>query len=231
MSLRHLKANHLICSFLVSVALPAFILMKLSDESHLGPWAAFFLALSFPLLFSIGELCYKNHVHWISILGMMNVLITGGFGLVRLDGIWFAVKEATVPLVIGSFILVSQRWRKPLIHRLVMNKAVFNVELMLKGISAHQAEKPFEILLKKINLLIAASFFLSSFLNFSLAYIILQSPVGTSEFNKELAHMQLLSYPVIVLPSLAIASIALMIFLRTLTHLTGYKLEELLMMK
>ena len=225
------KMNSILIPFLLTVALPAFILMKFSDEAYLGAWRAFFLALLLPLLYSLVELVQRSQVHWISMLGMLNVLITGGFGLMQLDGVWFALKESAIPFILGVFVLLSNTWEKPLIHRIIMNPGFFKVELMLEAIASNQSEQAFTSLLTKMSLFIAASFFVSSGLNFGLAYFILNSPAGSSEFNKELAHMQLLSYPVIALPSLLVASGALVIFLRSLPTLTGYKIEELVIMK
>ena len=55
----------------------------------------------------------------------------------------------------------------------------------------------------------------------------LQSPPGTPEFNAELAKMNLLSWPVIALPSTAIMMFALWKLLGGITRLTGMPLEEI----
>lgn len=225
------KMNHVLMPLILTLIVPAFILMKFSDESHLGAWNAFFLALAFPLLYAAFELVQSSQVHWISILGLINVLITGGFGLMQLEGIWFALKEGSIPFIMGTFMLISTQWKQPLLHRLLMNPKIFNVELIREGITAQHSEQAFNRLLTKMSLIIAASFFVSSVLNFGLAYFLLKSPAGTSAFNKEFAHMQLLSYPVIAVPSLLVASGALIMFLRSLPTLTGHAFTDIFVSK
>jgi L-amino acid N-acyltransferase YncA len=74
---------------------------------------------------------------------------------------------------------------------------------------------------------LAASFLLSSILNFFLAVFILKSPPGTAEFNAELGKMTALSYPVIVIPSMVVLGLALWKLLSGIKALTGLQLEEI----
>ena len=74
---------------------------------------------------------------------------------------------------------------------------------------------------------LAASFLLSAVLNFGLARYLLKSPSGTPEFNAELGKMNLLSWPVIVLPSMAMTMYALWKLLRGIEALTGLDFESI----
>ncbi|TNG02820.1 MAG: MFS transporter, partial [Gammaproteobacteria bacterium] len=89
-----------------SVVIPAFILMKLSGEAELGPVNALLLALAFPLGLGLYELIRFRKYNFISILGLVSVLLTGGIGLLELDAHWLAVKEAMIPGLIGSIVLI-----------------------------------------------------------------------------------------------------------------------------
>ncbi|HTO02294.1 MAG TPA: MFS transporter, partial [Opitutus sp.] len=64
-------------------------------------------------------------------------------------------------------------------------------------------------------------------LNFALARYLLKSPGGTAEFNAELAKMHLLSWPVIVLPSMVMTMFALWRLLSGLKNLTGLTMDEI----
>ena len=75
--------------------------------------------------------------------------------------------------------------------------------------------------------LLAGSFFLSSTLNFILARMIVRSPAGSIAFNEELGRMTALSYPVIVVPSMAIMIVALWYLLRQIRGLTHLELEQI----
>ncbi|MCY4381226.1 MAG: MFS transporter [Proteobacteria bacterium] len=221
------QKNDFFVSFLVTVVLPVIILMKLSGDEQLGAWPAFALALSLPIIYFLINLVKQGGVHWLALCGFINVLLTGGLGALQLEGIWFAAKEAAIPLIIGVVILVL-RYKTTLIQQLFLHSTLFNVELITQSIASRNCHQAFAKLVSQVSYVLASSFFVSSVLNFILAYMILQSPVGTSEFNQELAYMQLLSYPVIVLPSLLIATISIFWLIRGITHLTGYKFQDLL---
>ena len=65
-------------------------------------------------------------------------------------------------------------------------------------------------------------------LNYTLAVWIVRSPAGTEAFNEEIARMMLLSYPVIVLPSMVVSMAALYVFFNRVTKLTGLTLKQIL---
>ena len=52
------------------------------------------------------DLKKKGKVNPISVLGLANVGLTGTLGYVQAEGIWFAVKEAGIPLLIGTLYIV-----------------------------------------------------------------------------------------------------------------------------
>ena len=225
MSLSKKKRSGVILSFLITVVLPALILLKFSGEDQLGAWKAFLLALALPVTYSIIDFFQQKSVHWIALLGLINVLFTGGFGLLELEGFWFALKEASVPFIIAVVLLISNRWEKPLIERIFLNKTLFDLEALQKALEENNAQEKFRKLTRQTCYIFCASFCLSSLLNFFLAYYLLESPVGTAEFNQELAHMQLMSYPIIVLPSLTVATIGLLFFVRSITKITGRNID------
>ena len=68
---------------------------------------------------------------------------------------------------------------------------------------------------------------MSGALGFVLARWLLKSPGGTPEFNAELAKMHWLSWPVIVLPSMAMMMVALWKLTGGITALTGLTTDEI----
>ena len=76
--------------------------------------------------------------------------------------------------------------------------------------------------------MLAGSFFLSAALNYLLAKWVIVSPTGTPEFNSELGTMNLMSYPVIVLPCMVITMFALFYVIRNIKRLTGLGLEDVI---
>ena len=76
--------------------------------------------------------------------------------------------------------------------------------------------------------MLAASFFVSSVLNFVLAKWIVKSQPGTTAFNEELGRMTALSYPVIVVPSMLIMIATLWYLFHRIRRLTELDLEQIL---
>jgi hypothetical protein len=69
---------------------------------------------------------------------------------------------------------------------------------------------------------------LSGVLNYALARWIVVSPSGTDAFNAEVSKMMAWSWPVIVIPSMAIMMVTLGLLLGGIHKMTGLKLEEVL---
>jgi hypothetical protein len=167
-------------------------------------------------------------VNWLSVLGVVSTLLTGGIGLLKLDAQWLAVKEAAVPALIGIVILGSVWTKSPLIRLLVFNAQIFDVDRVHAALAARGNESAFEAQLRTGTVLLAGTFFFSAVANYVLARWIVHSPAGTEAFNQELGRLTLLSYPVIAVPSM-LMMMALMFWLaRGAKALTGLDLGEML---
>ena len=105
---------------------------------------------------------------------------------------------------------------------------MLDTEKIASRLAENNSVSAFEQTLKQASWMVAASFFLSSVLNYFLAMLILTSPPGTEAFNAELGKMTALSYPVIVLPSMIVLILAMVFLFRRIGKLTGLKLEEIM---
>lgn len=211
---------------------PILILNK--GNAYVSPQMALVLALSFPLGYGIWEYIQTKKVNAISALGFLNVLITGGLALTGLTGIWFAVKEAAFPLLIGIFVAGSAFSKKPFIAQLILNPQVFKVDAVKTRIDETGKTKDFDHLLKNSTLLLSASFLLSSVLNFALAkYIFTDLPITLSEsekqqlLNDQIAKMTTWSFGVIMVPSILFLIFIMIYMVSGLKKITGFKQEEL----
>ncbi|MCG9730102.1 MFS transporter [Shewanella sp. Isolate13] len=213
---------------LVSIAIPAFILMKLSGDEQLGASGGLMLALSFPLGWGIFELIKYRKFNFIALLGLANVLLTGGIGLLELDLKWLAIKEAAIPAVIGIAVLISTFTSKPLIKALVFNPAVMDVDKINDRLKQNNCVAAFEQRLMTATYLVAGSFAFSATMNYVLAKWLVTSPTGTPEFNEQLGQLSLYSYLMIALPSMVMMMGIFYYLWRTIHDLTGLKLEEVL---
>lgn len=222
----HPRAENLLLNLVCNVALPTAILTWMSGDRWLGPKWGLLVALAFPVGYGLYDFIARRRWNFISIIGFVSVLCSGGFGLLKVGGIWFAVKDASIPGIIGFVVLGSMGAKTPLVTELLYNPQVIDVEKVEAALAARDAQKPFARLLRQSTGLLSIAFFVSAALNYGLARHLLQSPPGTAAFNGELAKMHLLSWPVIVLPSMAMMMFVLWRLLRGITALTGLTLDD-----
>ena len=212
----------------ITILLPAFILMKLSSADRLGTLGALALALAFPLGWGLWDGIKRRKLNWLSVLGVVSTLLTGGIGLLALDARWLAVKEAAVPGLIGLVIFGSTWTQTPLIRTLVFNPQLFDVDKVHKALDERRNSALFEARLRAGTILLSGTFFFSSVANYVLARWVVQAPAGTAAFNEELGRLTLLSYPVIAVPSM-LMMMALMFWLaHGAKKLTGLDLGDML---
>ena len=228
MSKPHPKEEHPMVSILLNVVLPVIILTQLSKDKYLGPVWGLVVALILPVGYGIHTLVKQKRADFVSIIGIISVLLTGVFGILKLPPEWIAVKEAAIPLIIGLAIVISLKTPYPLIKKILMSEKLFNVPLLHEKLRENNNEALFEKRLTGLTWGFASSMFLSSALNYTLAKIVLKSPPGTEAYTAEIGKMTGLSYIVVMLPSMAVMILVRMALIKTLTHLTGLKMDDLL---
>jgi len=221
------KPENLLVNLAFNVALPAVLMAQLSKENRLGPVWGLIVALLFPLGYGVYDFVVRRKTNALSVLGTVGVLISGIFGIFKLGGIWFAVKDAAIPSVIGLVLLATMRSREPLVKTIFYNDTIMDVPRIESALQARGTAVGFGALLQRCSVLIALAFFVSGGLGFLLARLLLRSPGGTPEFNAELAKMHWLSVPVIMVPVMAMMMIALWQLVRGLRALTGLTTDEI----
>ncbi|MGA1296993.1 MAG: VC0807 family protein, partial [Burkholderiaceae bacterium] len=149
----------LLANLVVNIAIPSLILMKLSAPERLGPALALVVALCFPLGYGLWEVVKAGRPSFIAILGLANVLLTGGLGLMQVEGFWFAFKEAAVPFILGAGVLVSLKTQTPLVRSLLLNERVVNVPLVQERLESSGQGQAFEKLVASSTVFLACSFF------------------------------------------------------------------------
>ncbi|HPR83761.1 MAG TPA: VC0807 family protein, partial [Pontiellaceae bacterium] len=222
------KEENPMISILLNVVIPVVILTCLSKDKYLGPVWGLVVALILPIGYGIHTLVKERRADFVAIIGIISVLLTGVFGILKLPPQWIAVKEAAIPLIIGLAIVISLKTPYPLIKKILMSEKLFNVPLLHEKLREQGNETKFEKRLVGLTWGFASSMFLSSALNYTLAKIVLKSPPGTEAYAAEIGKMTGLSYIVVMLPSMAVMILVLMALIKTLTHLTGLKLDDLL---
>lgn len=220
------KRESLLLNLACNIALPTLVLTKFSGEDRLGPMWGMVVALAFPFGYGVVDVIRRRKTNFFSIVGILSVLLTGGLNQLKADVFWFAVKEAAVPALFGVAVVWSGRTKRPLVRELLWNEQVIDTARVDAVLTERNQHAAFERLLARATNGLAVSFLLSAVLNYGLARYLLKSAPGTEAFNAELGRMNLLSWPVIVLPYMAITMYVLWRLLNGFTQLTGLQLEE-----
>lgn len=223
------KKSGFLSNLLINVVIPAVILSRFSSEETLGPVWAVVVALAFPLLFGLWELKHSGKVNFFSVLGIISVLLTGGISLLQLPPSYIAIKEALIPGLIGVIVLVSQYTPYPLVKKLLINPELMDLPKLEQALSEQNNSALFNQRMARAGYIVAASFFMSSVLNYVLAKAIVVSQPGTTAYAEELGRMTWLSYPVIVLPSMVMLMGAIIYMFMQIGRLTGRSLEDFIL--
>ena len=155
----------------MNIIIPVLILNK---GSRLGLTAvqALLIALAFPLVNGVYSLIKDKKINFISVLGLANILFSGILTLLALGGIWFAVKEALFPLLIGVFVFASSRTQKPFFETMFLNPSIFQLDKLDAALDSEEKKKAFEKLIIRSTQYLSLSFLLSAVLNFGLSLYI-----------------------------------------------------------
>ena len=140
---------------------------------------------------------------------------------------WFIIKESIIPLAIGILILVSMNSRSPLVKTIIFNDSVFNISRINRHIR-EEKKGIFDEIFRNSTYLISCSFFLSSFIQFFLAKIIITVDPGHADFNNQVGTMTWMSYFVVMVPCMSMFGYAVYKIMNGITELTGLKREEIL---
>ena len=228
----HKQENGLI-NILINVIIPVIILNKLSLK--IGPANALMLALAFPIGYGIYDFIKRRKINWFSLLGLINVLVTGSLALLGINGFWFAVKEAVFPFLIGLFVFLSSHTEKPFVQTLLLNPQLMNLDALEQKLKERDNEFAFRKHIRVSTRMLSTSFFLSAVFNFLLArhiFIPLDSSLTDTAksvlLNEQIAKMTSYAIAVIMIPSVAILSFILWHLLKGIRDLTGLKTDEIL---
>ncbi len=225
-------------NILFNILIPVIILNQLTrrlDEN--GPVIALVVALMFPLGYGLYDYLMRDKKNWLSVLGLVNVGFTGGMGLFQLEGIWFAIKEATFPALIGFAVYASAFTNNPLIKLMVVDTGALDMQRISARLAALGNESRFLLHLRKSTKLMAISFAISSLLNFVIAmrvFVTIDSNLPELErqalLNEQIAEMTWLGFAFIAAPLMVFTFFIMWYVISGIQKLTGLKLEQVMMM-
>ncbi len=220
---------------IINIIIPILVLNKagkyLGDN---GQTYALIIALLIPAIYMVMDFIKFKKPNFISILGFVSILLTGGIALLQLEGFWFAVKEAAIPALIGVVVFISAFTKKPLM-RLLFNESIMKMDLIEQRLEEQNTKPQFNQHVKKSTVLFSLSFFFSAILNYVLAMRIFQ-PIDealpeltrTEILNEQIADMTWQGYIVIMIPSLVIMAALMWYLFKGIKELTGLGMNDVI---
>ncbi len=232
-----MKPENPLANLLLNVLLPVTVLSACSK--HPGPDAPFYaigpkwalvVAVLLPVGYFLWDYRERGKVNTFSIIGLLSVLFSGGLGLLDLSAQAFAVKEASVPLILAGLLWWTGRGPKPLVRQLLMNPEMMDVGRVEQAIDEHNARPAFAQLIRTSTWMLMGSMLLSAVLNYFLALYFLRGLApGTPEFTEGIGKLSAWGWLVIGLPSAVLTVWAMFRLFRGLQHLTGLKTDDFML--
>jgi hypothetical protein len=220
-------------NILINILLPVIVLNK--GGQFLDPKMTLVVALAFPLVYGIQDYIRRGHKNYVSLLGVANIFLTGGLAMMKLEGMWFAFKEASLPLILGVLVLASRWSENPAAKVIFCNPHVLNMELIESKLAELRREQDFLGLLRRTTLWLSLSFLISAILNFVIAFMIFVEIDPTLEItaheqvlNEQIARMTWMGYVMIAIPLMLFSAVLVMTFLKRVSKLTEMPLNSLL---
>ena len=191
----------------------------------------FFIALICPVIYFFYDFLNRKNINLISILGFINILLTGGIGIFGarfgLSKNWFILKEGMLPILIGLMLFIMSKYRQSSFKNILLNKVLFDNDKISISIKEDMRYE-FEYIVRKAGYHLIAGFFISSIIQFGLAFLIVVSNPGESSFNKEVSTMTWVSYVAVLLPTMLIVGKGYLGLISGIEKITGLKKEEFL---
>lgn len=220
-----------IFSILASVVIPIVILNKLSGQD---PLTVLIIALAFPVGYGAYSYIKNGSMSFVALLGLLNTLFTGGFAVLKLEGFWFAVKEAAFPCLIGVFVFFSSFTKSPFLKFMLLDSGGLNTSVIYETIINKNVLDRFKKMVRDYTMVFSISFFVNGLIQFFLALHIfkpISNQLSETEqsqiLNQQIADMTWQSMAVITVPTMLALAALFYFFLRGLTKMTGLQFEQM----
>ena len=192
---------------------------------------AFLIALIFPVAYFIYDFFKRKNVNVISILGFINVLLTGGIGIFGerfgLSKNWFIVKEGALPSLIGLGLIILRKLRKNSFNKILLNDIIFDNHKINSSIK-YEEQNEFETIVHRAGSHFIVGLFMSSFIQFILASLIVTSNPGESSFNEQVATMTWVSFLAVFVITMSVVGKGYLGLISGVEKITGLKREDFL---
>lgn len=206
-----------------TVVAPTAVL--LGAGSWLGPKLALVVALAFPLVFSAASIAREGRPSSLGILSVVGVVVSGGIGLLELDPVWFAVKEAAIPLAFAGIIAGTVVTGAPLVG-IVMDR-VLDPDRVGPALGEPSAAAGYTAAVRRATFELALVTAASGVASFLLARLMVGADPATDAFARELGRYTGASFVAVTLPTMGASVWVVSRALRAVERAVGLPIEEL----
>lgn len=204
--------------------------LQLKGEINLSS-ITFLIALIFPVAYFIYDLLKRKNVNVISILGFINVFLTGGIGIFGerfgLSKNWFIIKEGALPSLIGLALITLRKVRKESFNNILLNDMLFDNYKISSSIY-YERQNEFERIVYRAGSHFIMGLFISSLVQFVLASIIVTANPGEPLFSEQVATMTWVSFLAVFVITLSIVGKGYLGLISGIEKITGLKREDFL---
>ena len=244
---KNIKKESPLISILFNIFIPVLILKNgnnwisktlvyfnftLQDSSiiNFSP-VTFLIAIAFPITYFIYDFFKRKNFNLVSILGFINVLLTGGIGIFGakfgLSKNWFIFKEGFLPLFIGLLLLIMKKYRQNSFNKILLNETLFD-NYKIRSSIKEEEQTNFEKLLGRASAHFILGLFISSIIQFILASYFVVSNPGEPSFNDQVATMTWVSYFAVLVPTILVVGKGYWELIIGIEKITNLKKEEFL---
>ena len=214
--LNHLNENDWIYRSMKNVNVTSFI---------------FLIALIFPVAYFIYDFIKRKNINLISILGFVNILLTGGIGVFGgkygLSKNWFILKEGMMPTLIGLVLIIFRKYKQQSFNSFLLNDIIFDND-KIKNFISKENKTRYDEIVKMAGHHLIAGFFISSIIQFILASLIVVSNPGEPSFNQEVSTMTWVSYIAVLVPTMLIVGRGYFLLISGIEKISGLNKEDFL---
>ncbi len=210
-----------------TVALPWAVLEYASPAAVLGPFWALVVASLLPAGFGVYCWVTRSGLNFLSIFGLVAVIITGGLGLLQLKAFWFGMKEFAVPLILGLAFPLSHYWGRPLIASLLFQPHMINERAVMIALDSPEKLLAYAALIHRGSVHMGLAMILGGIANFGLAlYLIGDKPPGSEAYVQAIGTLNGGGSILLTVLLLAAVMVLMVRLIRSLQRLTGLDRED-----
>lgn len=241
----------------INILIPVIILNCCSDGNidpfnrmpdqrfwEIGPLWSLIIAISLPVIYGLHSLIKSKRFDLMSGVGIVGVALTGLISLFVISSTgeikqatpWlFACKEALVPLILATAVLVSRSTSSPLLNTFLYTPELFDIPRIEQSVKNKNVEHDYKGTLNHASWILAGALILSSVANFFLSLWfmndVLTLPISEQQvaYNVAIGKITWWGFLVIGVPLMVALLFTISLIIKKIEQLTGLPKNQILL--